>query len=176
MTVANQPLENTADGRNKCQKALDVFHACRMNQSNAALAMGLSRQAFQRRLAAAGRLGMTPKEVYNRLDPVNTLAEDNKRLRAQLAEAQKQIAAEAEIRSSVFKLAEVSARPPNWTTTVVKGRKAARQTPILFSSDQQFGEVVRPSEINGFNADDVKNADQRSDPAFTPCHASLSGR
>ena len=132
MTVANQPLENTADGRNKCQKALDVFHACRMNQSNAALAMGLSRQAFQRRLAAAGRLGMKPKEVYNRMDPANTLAEDNKRLKAQLAEAQRQIAAEAEIRSSVFGLAEVSARPPQWTTTVVKGRKAAHQTPILF--------------------------------------------
>lgn len=161
MTVANQPLENTADGRNKCQKALDVFHACRMNQSNAALAMGLSRQAFQRRLAAAGRLGMKPKEVYNRLDPANTLVEDNKRLKAQLAEAQRQIAAEAEIRSSVFKLSEVSARPPNWATTVVKGRKAAHQTPILFSSDKQFGEVVRPSEINGFNAYDVKIAEQR---------------
>lgn len=161
MTVANQPLENTAEGRAKCQKALDAFHACRMNQSNAALALGLSRQAFQRRLAAAGRLGYKPKDGYTMPDGSPQIVEENRRLKVQLAEAQKQIAAEAEIRSSVFKLSEVSARPPQWTTTVVKGRKAAHQTPILFSSDKQFGEVVRPTEINGFNAYDVKIAEQR---------------
>jgi len=174
--AGNARLEDTPEGRDKAQAALNSLHACAMNQSNAALALGLSRQALQRRLAVAAELGLKPGEEYRYTAKVYDLAgaEDKRlrgenvqlrdeanRLRAQLRAAEKQLAAEAEIRSSVFKLSEVGARPPDWTTAIVKGRKAAHQTPILFSSDKQFGEVVRPSEINGFNAYDVKIAEKR---------------
>lgn len=63
------------------------------------------------------------------------------------------------IREEVFSLPRNGLDPPKWVKP--KGRSRPKDVPILFTSDFQYGEVVKPAEISGLNAFDNDIARRR---------------
>jgi len=95
-------------------------------------------------------------------DPIEAVRgeDERKRLRAELLEARRQQAREADYTRGVFKLAQQSIVPPDWTATLGKG-KGLPGLPLLFFSDAQWGEVIRADELDGINEFNAKIAAAR---------------
>ena len=72
-------------------------------------------------------------------------------LRAQLKRALERADRAEDLREGLFGLTRGHLEPPVWPE-ITSSRDAAAHKPILFTSDFQFGEVVRPEEIDGMNA------------------------
>ena len=71
---------------------------------------------------------------------------------------EKELAYVRNMRESLFDLGEPKTRLPNWTN---KPHKASTDIPVLFTSDFQWGEVIDPAEMGGFNAFDLTIAKAR---------------
>lgn len=80
-------------------------------------------------------------------------------LRTQLKAATKALDAEDTVRREIFKLAEQPVNPPDWMTRPAK--RGGSETPILFTSDFQWGEVAKASNMGGVNEFNVAIAERR---------------
>lgn len=75
-----------------------------------------------------------------------------KELRARVRTEIRRADVAEDLRSSLFQLRDADLKPPRWTQ-----KRAARRSgstlhvPILFTSDKQFGEVIRRGEMDGMN-------------------------
>lgn len=122
--------------------------------------------------AAARKLGLPRNTVYSRLgriaqgdlteDPVQRRAFTTRLEHAERAarDANKELARLENLRTHVFKLAEVDLAPPKWGTAVPRSFNAPG-IPLLFFSDAQWGEVINPREIDGINAYNERIAQER---------------
>jgi len=72
-------------------------------------------------------------------------------LQKQLKEAHREINAGEDLRRSVFRLADQPVDPPQWTVDDSRS-KSKPGIPVLFTSDFQWGEVIKPNELDGVNA------------------------
>lgn len=80
-------------------------------------------------------------------------------LRKQVRDLERELAARQDLRQELFGLAAQPIEPPSWTINPCA--PSAPGMPILLTSDFQWGEVIRPSELDGINAFNVKIAQQR---------------
>lgn len=79
-------------------------------------------------------------------------------LRKKVVSLEKELAAALNYREGVFELAKADHRVPSWVAGTSRKRV---ETPIIFSSDVQFGEVIRSEEMDGVNAYDSAIAKRR---------------
>lgn len=128
---------------------------------------------------AAKRLGIAPSTLRGRLERIQrnksiiwevpkTLVSmtSEMRLRDQLSETKKALA-EAhralninnDLREKVFELSRMDISPPKWLLTPKKADSPG--TPVLFTSDMQWGEFIRRDEMGGVNAFNLKIASER---------------
>lgn len=130
----------------------------------AARAAGLSVGVFEARIKRAREAlqSVVGAEADPKAgDKMLRLEREVARLRAELkAEREQRLDAE-DIRAKVYGLAEINPNPPGWAIMPAKSTKQVRQTPILFTSDWQYGEVVLPSEVNFFNEYNTSIAQER---------------
>jgi len=73
---------------------------------------------------------------------------------------------EESLRKSVFRLAETQVQAPKWVSSKPKKSTRHNVTPILFASDFQWGETIRPEELDGINGYDSKIAARRLHTLF----------
>ena len=69
----------------------------------------------------------------------------------QLKEAHREINAGEDVRKAIFGLADQPIDPPAWTVPAAPS-KSKPGIPVLFASDFQWGEVIKPNELDGINA------------------------
>lgn len=87
--------------------------------------------------------------------------QDDLRLARKTAEIAQQRAHQAErLRESVFKLADTPLHVPNWLREKSRAGDAPH-TPILVTSDFQWGEVISAENMDGINSYDVATAKRR---------------
>lgn len=102
--------------------------------------------------------------AYGPADPekrMRQLVEENRQLKKDRARLQAGLDVAQDLRDSVFHLAGSDFGPPRWPAQKA-GKKADRfHKPILFTSDFQYGEVVRADEMDGMNAFNKKVFAQR---------------
>jgi hypothetical protein len=73
-------------------------------------------------------------------------------LRAKLKQEVARADRAEDLREGLFGLTRGHLEPPVWPERAEPGGHQSAHKPILFTSDFQFGEVVRPEEIDGMNA------------------------
>lgn len=71
--------------------------------------------------------------------------------RAELNKALDELNQAEDIRKHLFDLTEEPLAPPRWSPVLAKGMKRP-EVPILFCSDFQVGETIRPEEVDHYNA------------------------
>ncbi|KKK98011.1 hypothetical protein LCGC14_2647020, partial [marine sediment metagenome] len=136
--------------------------------------LGWTRGKLEVRLRTAAQMGVTPdKSLY--VPPKATATGDNAPLaeverqrfrddaaflRRELKAAHKQINAAEDLRKSLFDLHSRPLEPSDWfvdTKTPIKGPGV----PLLHTSDFQWGELVRPEDMDGINEYSVAIAKKR---------------
>lgn len=127
------------------------------NAAEAARRMGINPRTVRDRLAAAkARYGLELKisaPVEPPKDPVEVQAEKDqvKLLRSELAEANRRIRRLQNLRETAFELME-DVQIPTWTVPKVKfGEDPLTEVAMLFTSDFQAAEVVKPEQMDGWN-------------------------
>lgn len=73
-----------------------------------------------------------------------------KSLMGQLEHARREANALEDFRSAVFGLSQMKIQPPEWTVNP-SSAGSSPGIPVLFGSDYQAGEVIRPGELDGVN-------------------------
>lgn len=148
------------------QQAIDALRRYG-SQNKAAAGLGISRGTLQGRLVRAKQLGMTPtgdkprirvkaETVPTSLAPADYIAQRRQddhiiALRRRLRETEDALIAEQDTRARMELLHATGLdEPVTWMPTPAI-RKQTTLTPILFTSDFQTGEVIRPDEIDGIN-------------------------
>lgn len=96
--------------------------------------------------------------------PKESLINENKILKAALAEARRFTDSAARIREEIYELAAHTPSPPTWLTK--PGKAGFRGTPFLMCSDWHFGEVVKPEEVGGVNEFNTEIAKARAKRLF----------
>lgn len=144
--------------------------------ATAAKIIGIPRTTLCSRLEAAKQLyGLEPDwSLYNPPESLEIVeqesipererrrySEENKYLRAQLQTAHDELNAQEDIRKVLFGLTSESLSPPSWTLRPMKRGGRLSEVPILWSTDRQWGEVVRAEEVQGHNAYDPEIAARR---------------
>lgn len=134
----------------------------------AAHALGLSGPTTHNRLLSAQRqFGIAPDWSIWKPTAVGAIDAPEARairrlesqvgsLTAQLKAANKALDADDRVRSQIFRLAEIDPAPPDWLTRPAK--RSGSETPILFTSDFQWGEVVKPGNIGGVEVNEFNIA------------------
>lgn len=129
------------------------------NKLHAAKYLGIADSTLRNRLRMAERPSrVSPAEVSS--PAVLRVQDENKRLRAQILEIQRDNLSAEEVRKSIFKLAEHTAAPPRW---LLKSSTASSVTgvPSTIWSDWHLGERVSPAEVNGVNEFNREIAEKR---------------
>lgn len=106
--------------------------------------------------------GLTADTVI--ADPLEIAKNENKLLKAALAEARKDKEDAASIRQEIYELAARTPAPPKWL--VKQGTAGHRGTPFLLCSDWHFGETVKSEEVGGTNEFNSEIARQRAERLF----------
>ena len=136
--------------------------------------LGWSRGKLEVRLRAAAQMGVTPdRSLYvppkaKATGDTAPLAEVERQrfrddaafLRREIKTAHKQINAAEDLRKSLFDLHSRPIEPSDWfvdTKTPIKGPGV----PLLHTSDFQWGELVRPEDMDGINEYSVAIAKKR---------------
>lgn len=151
--------------RETLQETVDCLALNGGNQSATAIALGIARQTLQGRLQQAAQMGIAANKPKIRvqagssarppeaIDPIGLrrAADQLSALRRRLKETENMLIAEQDARQKMETLhATGLSEPPHWSPSR-HSRKANSLTPILFTSDFQVGEVIRPDEIDGIN-------------------------
>jgi len=139
--------------------ALTALDAADGNQSRAAIAMGLNRQAFQARVHQAEARGL---RLLPGADPTGADSpEDRIRfLEDKLKFVKREQLDEDYIKNKILNLKDSLVEQPSWLLRPTKAFKGAG-VPTLFASDFHWGEVVDPTQIGGVNQFDMAIAHER---------------
>lgn len=165
--------------KEQCKQAIDAVNAAlrdgyRLDSNpsavkEAARRLKVNAGTFQHRFTAAQeRYGIKPDmKLQKRLgkategDTVtHRLEEENKALRAAILELRKEVAALEVSRHKALGLSKMHVAPPQWKLPKSKGSDS-EETPLLFTSDFQYGETIREEEVDGLNAFNVQIANER---------------
>lgn len=136
--------------REMCQAAVDAL-AKHGNQVAAARAMGLSRSAFQRRLAEAANPPRDPEVVVEPLTSRERF--DAAFWRKKATDAQRKADEAEHVAEQLAGLRGVEWLVPDWIMAAGDGEKGRSVVGCLVS-DMHMGEVVSSDELNGVNAYD----------------------
>lgn len=134
--------------REECQAAAAAL-AKHGSQVKAARAMGLSRSAFQHRLALAGGDALDPEVAAEPLTSRERF--DASFWRKKATEAQKAADEAEHVAEQLAGLRSVEWSIPEWIIAAGEGEKGRSVVGCLVS-DMHMGEVVAADEINGVNA------------------------
>ena len=144
------------------QESINALAAAGGNQTHAAGALGISREALCGRIRTGKARGLTPNAGQPDADDVQSLKAKVKRLEGALKVHEKQSEQEEIIKRAIGSMArqveELDA--PAWMVTA-KGDKSSPGVPTLFVSDLHWGEVVYPSQINNVNKYNIRIAHER---------------
>lgn len=105
-----------------------------------------SLKRYARQYRAQQKAKEDPEGTIRRLD------EEVRRLRSRLDAETKRADAAEDLRDSVFGLTAADFGPPRWPVQKPTKKADRLHKPILFTSDFQYGEVVRADEMDGMNA------------------------
>lgn len=137
--------------------------------TEAARRIGIDRGTLRHRLATAKRLyGMDvniPEVVLPELNPAERrqarrVQDDLAEVKTKLRDAERELLAAEDLRSLAFGLASMPVNPPAWTTKKTKGKRQ-QETPVLFTSDFQWGEKINSDEVDGINEYSIEIAKKR---------------
>jgi len=133
----------------------------------AAKALGLSRQTLHSSIVIMERVyGLKPDwSLWKDARAIDAIADAEPEWRRkerryldridglskQLAGVQREQNADDDLRSAVFRLADQPIDPPKWMSNGSGKSGGITGVPILFTSDFQFGEVVKKNEMAGIN-------------------------
>ena len=150
---------------NKNLEAINALVVAKGNKAEAAKTLGIPRTTLIARLEAAEREGIVP--TVNAPDTDAALIEQKILYDMQISDLKKQVKELAldnitaeQIRKTVFKLHNRTAKPPKWLRKNSPAH-GAPGVPTLFLSDLHWGEVVNPDEVNGLNKYDRSIAKAR---------------
>tara|TARA_X000001036_G_scaffold367687_1_gene353033 strand:- start:39299 stop:40543 length:1245 start_codon:yes stop_codon:yes gene_type:complete len=150
---------------NKNLEAINALVVAKGNKAEAAKTLGIPRTTLIGRLEAAEREGIAP--TVNAPDTDAALIEQKILYDMQISDLKKQVKELAldnitaeQIRKTVFKLHNRTAKPPKWLRKSSPAH-GAPGVPTLFLSDLHWGEVVNPDEVNGLNKYDRSIAKAR---------------
>ena len=157
------------------QEAVDTLVRCNGNQCKAAVALGLPRETFRGRVAAATRQGILPTTgalLHNTKTPAEIEASDGlvgnlqrqlKKMELELKQAKSQALDHTIIRQKIIGLSEdvAATAPPAWMYKEEKKSGVAFGVPTVLLSDFHWGENVDPAQINGINEYSMKIAKKR---------------
>lgn len=150
---------------NKNLEAINALVVAKGNKAEAAKTLGIPRTTLIGRLEAAEREGIVP--TVNAPDTDAALIEQKILYDMQISDLKKQVKELAldnitaeQIRKTVFKLHNRTAKPPKWLRKSSPAH-GAPGVPTLFLSDLHWGEVVNPDEVNGLNKYDRSIAKAR---------------
>jgi len=132
-----------------------VVDAVRQHGSKAAAAraLGMHVSTLKTRYDAALNAGLVQEKAKVDILPLGEKQRYEDQisiLKRELRDALRDVSSAEDIRSSIFKLTAQPLDPPKW---VVKagGKQMSKNTPILFTSDFQWGEVINLEEMDGVN-------------------------
>ena len=150
---------------NKNLEAINALVVAKGNKAEAAKTLGIPRTTLIGRLEAAEREGIV--STVNAPDTDAALIEQKILYDMQISDLKKQVNELAldnitaeQIRKTVFKLHNRTAKPPKWLRKNSPAH-GAPGVPTLFLSDLHWGEVVNPDEVNGLNKYDRSIAKAR---------------
>ena len=150
---------------NKNLEAINALVVAKGNKAEAAKTLGIPRTTLIGRLEAAEREGIVP--TVNAPDTDAALIEQKILYDMQISDLKKQVKELAldnitaeQIRKTVFKLHNRTAKPPKWLRKNSPAH-GAPGVPTLFLSDLHWGEVVNPDEVSGLNKYDRSIAKAR---------------
>ncbi len=131
------------------------------DHTKAAAALNLSRSTLQARVQVARSRGFTPSGRVEDLDNVAHLRAKLRRVEADLAQAKDRALTHEVIKRKIMGLAQHAdgLSTPPWL--LKSNSDPDFGTPSLFVSDLHWGEVVRPSQINGTNTYNLEIAHRR---------------
>jgi len=127
------------------------------NKSAAAKSLGLKRPAFSQSIATALQRGLSANTIIR--DPHEKAKLENKQLKQQLSEIQRDNDTAASIREAIYGLSAQTPEPPRWLHQRLNADSPG--TPMMIWSDWHWGETVRPEEVGGINEFNSKIAAQR---------------
>lgn len=159
--------QQAVDALNACITAGYSLHGIPSATSEAARTLGISRSTLAGRIVSAQRLyGLTPIDApQSTPEPaqprqIRREQDSMSALKSRLREAERELLEADDIRAIAFGLARTPVDPPSWTTKPSKGKKQ-QETPVLFTSDFQWGETIRADEMDGINEYNVEIATRR---------------
>ena len=128
----------------------------------ASMATGIPDGTLRYRMKLAYGKGMAPTVLHSDEKELIHLRHQNKQLKAELHERERQEAISENVKQKIFKIAQMDPEPPSWT---LKMRKTSSSPgiPSLLCSDWHWGEVINSAEIGGVpNKYNIKIAHQRA--------------
>lgn len=159
--MSQKPLDDAA-----LQAALDAL-TVHGTQIAAARALNLPRATYTNRLKEAERRGIRADPSLAPIIQEASGSSETELLRNRVRTLETLLRQKHEddlnaerVRSSILKLTDVTANPPNWLVSK-KPSKSSPGTPTLFLSDLHWGEVVDPSQIGFVNEYNIEIAQRR---------------
>lgn len=138
-------------------EALNALSKHNGNQSHAAKALGISRNTYVSRLAAARR---APPGVTQTIDERLELRDKIRTLEAMIASHQRETLDDHYVKQKIIGLAEMKPRIPAWLLAT-RPAHGSPGVPTLLLSDLHWGEVVDPTQIGGVNEYNLQIASAR---------------
>ena len=126
-------------------------------RAEAASKIGVSLRVLQANLAEAKSRGLSANTIIR--DPVEKLKLENRQLKQQLGEVQRDNDTAASIREAIYGLSAQSPEPPLWLNKNLPANSPG--IPMMIWSDWHWGETVRPEEVGGINEFNSKIAAKR---------------
>lgn len=141
-------------------RTMQAIKAADGSTTKAAKALGLASTTVSSRVKIAAHRGLTADtdlEALETADQGEAIAPSQRqrfedeltRLRRELRQAHRELNDRETLQRRVFELAEQGVKSPRWATG--KSKSGTPGVPILFTSDFQWGEVVRADELDGWN-------------------------
>lgn len=148
-------LQHTSDA--ELIETLQAIRKYHLN-SKAGAVLGISSRTVERRKQMAKARGLTADTKVH--DPLGQAEAKIRQLRSELATITRANDSAAEIRKTIYGLAEYNPEPPDWLRKPVKF-SGTPGCPVTIWSDWHYGEVVNKAEVGGLNEFSVKIANER---------------
>jgi hypothetical protein len=153
------PKEIVLEALNKTKEAYGIWH-----REEAAKLLGVNTNTLRKLINEYEFV--ESKESIN-LDEFSTVNEINKKnleirsLKRQIQELTKEQFDAQDLKTIAFKLADETLVPPDWVLKFEDKADKGTEIPVLLTSDFQWGESVKPEEVDGINEYSVVIAKKR---------------
>ena len=131
------------------------------NYSAAARDLGMSRSNLQFRAEKLGLRKEADPNVPFEQKQLIALADENRKLKKQIAEMHRGSLDDDAIREILGGLVSEPVKPPGWMYEVKTQKGKTAEVPMTIWSDWHAGEVVVPSEVNGVNEFNIEIFERR---------------